>query len=427
MHLGIIPQLGPFAGGVHQYSLTILDSLNELTQVDGNLQYTLLLQPEDEIFLAKFDGSRWGRSLLKPPLRASQLASVFGKLWRRISPFKPHWDPDRIHHRPEYADWFNRQGLDWVFYTGPSALSFEAGFPYIMPVHDLQHRLQPEFPEVSANGAWGWREYLFRNATRSATLILADSESGKQDIVDFYGPYGVSPDRVKVLPYVSSYLSMKPQEADGIRIRQRYQLPDRYLFYPAQFWPHKNHARIVEAMGLLKAAGCEVNVVFCGSYTGEIRERTFHSAMALAHRLGIAAHVYHLGYVPDEDMAGLYVEAVGLVMPTFFGPTNIPVLEAWELGCAVLTSHIRGVREQVGDAGLLIDPRSVEAIAEGMQRLWEDETLRRALIERGHRRAGAYTPADFRQRLAHIIREANERVAESKSAVRAGGMGIVPC
>ncbi len=424
MHVGIVPQLGPFDGGLHQYTLTVLDSLVELTEVNKAVQFTLLLQQAgDEAFIPNFDKLRWRRSRLKPPLKVSQLRSVLRRLRWRIIPFKPSGDPEHIRHRPEYTQWFQRQGLDWVFYTAPNALSFEAGFPYVIPVHDLQHRLQPEFPEVSTNGEWDRREYLFRNATRCATLILADSEVGKQDILEFYGPYGVSPDRVKILPYVSNCPSAQLQEAERIRIRQRYLLPSRYLFYPAQFWPHKNHTRIVEAMGLLNAAGCEVNIVFCGAYTGEIRERTFQSTMVLAHRLGIAEQIYHLGYVPNEDMAGLYVEAAGLVMPTFFGPTNIPILEAWTLGCPVLTSEVRGIVEQVGDAGLLVDPRSVEAIAEAMRRLWEDDALRHALIERGHRRVSAYTPANFRQRLIDVIREAGERVIEERSAVYASGLG----
>ena len=86
-------------------------------------------------------------------------------------------------------------------------------------------------------------------------------------------------------------------------------------------------------------------------------------------------------------------------MPTFFGPTNIPVLEAWAFGCPVLTSDIRGVREQVGDAALLADPTSVEAIADGIHRLWTDRELGHTLSNLGRRRLAAYTPEDYLRRL----------------------------
>jgi glycosyltransferase involved in cell wall biosynthesis len=109
-------------------------------------------------------------------------------------------------------------------------------------------------------------------------------------------------------------------------------------------------------------------------------------------------------------MSGLYAGAVALVMPTFFGPTNIPVLEAWAYGCPVLTSDIRGIREQVGDAGVLVDPRSVESIAEGIHRLWTSKSLAQTLVQRGYQRLGEYTPADYRQRLIEILEEAKIRV-----------------
>jgi glycosyltransferase involved in cell wall biosynthesis len=109
-------------------------------------------------------------------------------------------------------------------------------------------------------------------------------------------------------------------------------------------------------------------------------------------------------------MAGLYAEADAMVFPTFFGPTNIPVLEAWAFGCPVVTSDIRGIREQVNDAAILVDPRSVEDIADGIYRLWTDESLRLTLAGKGKRQLSTYTPEDYRQRLTGILNEAVERV-----------------
>jgi len=253
-------------------------------------------------------------------------------------------------------------------------------------------------------------------------MILSDSEVGKEDILEFYGPYGVTLDRIKVLPFLpATYLSTDISEIDRIRIRQTYRLPERYLFYPAQFWPHKNHARIVQALNLTKDKGSDrIHFVFCGSHKGQtILSQTFEEVIALARRLDLAHQIHYIGYVPDADMSGLYAEAVGLVMPTFFGPTNIPVVEAWAFGCPVLTSDIRGIREQVGDAGLLVDPRSVEAMADGIRRLWDDQALCRELAERGRLRLARYTPEDFRRRLADIILEASERVRDGRCPVHA--------
>jgi glycosyltransferase involved in cell wall biosynthesis len=154
--------------------------------------------------------------------------------------------------------------------------------------------------------------------------------------------------------------------------------------------------------------------VFCGSYDGEIRERTFREVMTFRSQLGLEGEILYLGYVPNEDMSGLYAGAAALVMPTFFGPTNIPVLEAWAFGCPVLTSDIRGIREQAGNAAVLVDPRSVEAIADGIYQLWNDASLRHILADAGRQLLATYRPGDYRQRLIEILEEAKVRVGRDR-------------
>ena len=433
MYIGIVPALGG-GGGTYQYSITMLHALDEWKNegcedkfvVFDNMHYHV-------VSLNKQD---WDVKPLYPPTLKRQISYVLRRVvgeglrrkalrWLRRQlqvkrnqpdPTRSQPDPDVVRFRPEMNLWFNRCGVELMLYPVQNTLSFEARIPYVMAIHDLQHRLQPEFPEVSANGEWERREYLYRNGTRYATLLLADSEVGKEDILNFYGPYGITPDQVKVLPFLPAcYLAVNISESERRRVRTTYHLPERYLFYPAQFWPHKNHARIVQALGLLKQEyRLKVPIVFCGSYTGEIRERTFHEVMSLSHQLGVENQIHYLGYVPDDDMSGLYAEALALVMPTFFGPTNIPVVEAWAFRCPVLTSDIRGIQEQAGDAAILVDPRSVEAIADGIYRLWTDENLRHALADRGLQRLATYTPDDYRRRLIEILEEAKARVHSEK-------------
>jgi glycosyltransferase involved in cell wall biosynthesis len=79
------------------------------------------------------------------------------------------------------------------------------------------------------------------------------------------------------------------------------------------------------------------------------------------------------------------------------------------VGCPVLTSDIRGIREQVDDAGILADPRSVESIAEGIHRLWTDEYYAADLARRGRARLAAYTQGDYRRRLIDILEEGKMR------------------
>jgi PAS domain S-box-containing protein len=445
MRIGILPNLYPESGGIYQYSHNILRALNAWSENESDDQFVLLSNDNNHdlsSILLKQDRWEIKRIVtgLRPPLRqrvSDGMRRLIGEglhrdalRWLRrqlftsrngLKPKRKFSDPEVIQPRRDLRDCFLSSKLDLLLYTYPTPISFETGLPYVMAVHDLQHRLQPEFPEVSADGEWEYREYLFRNGCRYATLIIADSNVGKEDILNFYGAYGVTADRVKVLPYLpATYLAVDVSETERQRVRAIYDLPDRYLFYPAQFWPHKNHARIVQALGLLKTDyRIDAPIVFCGSLDGEITERTYNEVMSLGSGLGMESEIHYLGYVPDEDMSSLYAGAVALVMPTFFGPTNIPVLEAWALGCPVLTSDIRGIREQVADAALLADPRSVKSIAEGIYRLWTDKNLRRILTDAGRRRLSSYTADDFRSRLVEIVEEAKDRV-RSKGIIVAG-------
>ena len=428
MHIAVVPHSVPSKGGSYQYSLAVLEALATLPLGRGGDQCTLLVRSARELGYLNDYGSHWNLARL-PFFTRERLVDMIeitvGEGWLRDAVTRTAYrlapagmtNPDRIWSNRTVYQFLKQRGVDWAQYTTPSAQSFEIGLPYVMPVYDLQHRLQPEFPEVSAYGAWEHREYLYRNGTRHATLILADSEVGKEDILHYYGSYGVTPDRVKVLPYVPApYLSRDVSQQERTRARDTYRLPERYLFYPAQLWPHKNHVRIVQAMGLLKEEqGTEIHLVLCGTYRGAIRTHVFQEMMREANRLRITQQIHYLGYVPNAAMSALYAEAVGLVMPTFFGPTNIPIVEAWLFGCPVLTSDIRGIREQVGDAGLLVDPRSVEAIAAGMRRLWEENALRANLAQRGTQRLAMHSQQDFCAKLGEIIAETNLRVREQRS------------
>ncbi len=113
-------------------------------------------------------------------------------------------------------------------------------------------------------------------------------------------------------------------------------------------------------------------------------------------------------------MGAVYAGAAALVMPTFHGPTNIPVLEAWVYGCPVITSNVRGIRDQAGDAAVLVDPSSVDEIAEGIRKLWTDPEFSKEMADRGRKRISLYTLKDFQKRLTAIILEAKEIVGDSR-------------
>ncbi len=417
MRIGVLPIFGgpgQEIGGIYQYSARMLDALD--TWKSQGCADELVVFAAKHCNLDWLNADHWTIKPVQPP--SGSLASrLFARAFKR--PTTPHREarPDDtdwriVRRRPEMARWFRECGIDLMLYPFPTPLSFEAGIPYVMAIHDLQHRLQPEFPEVSADGEWQRREYLFHHGSKNATLLLADSQVGKEDILTYYGDCGVGDDQVRVLPFLPAhYLSVDTTGQACEAVRRKHELPDRFMFYPATWWPHKNQKLVIEALGILaETEGLRIPVVFCGTHAGELRTRMFEEAQALASRRGIDGQIKYLGYVPDEDMGPLYAAATALVMPTFFGPTNIPPLEAWAFGCPVVTSDIRGLREQTGDAGILVDPRSPTDLADALRSLWTDEARRAQIIELGRERLSRYTPLEYHERLMAIIEDAKQRL-----------------
>src|SRR4029078_10301868 len=114
-----------------------------------------------------------------------------------------------------------------------------------------------------------------------------------------------------------------------------------------------------------------------------------------AAQLNPPVDVAFLGFVPLEDLVALYRGAFALAYVTFFGPENLPPLEAFALGCPVIASDVSGAREQLGDAALFVDPRNPAEIAGAIKQLRDDDTLRASLIDKGRARAERWTATEF--------------------------------
>jgi glycosyltransferase involved in cell wall biosynthesis len=399
------------SGGVFQYEMVLLEALSEVAAKYPEKFVYLSYHGNDIAILAKTGGLKF-HNLPIVPLGIPPLEQKPPEAYLMQKPeTPPPPDPGKVKFNEQGGDLIRQAGVDLLLLLSPSLDGFSYRLPFIVPVFDLNHRLQPEFPEVSAFGEFEKREYYYVNTCRFATLVLVDSEIGKADVLRFYGDY-INEDRIRILQYYPPINRRPfPNAHDLARVRVKYKLPSRYFFYPAQFWPHKNHAQIIKAIKLVAdQAGEAVSVVFCGSYWHYTMAINFKELMETARKMGIADRVFYLGPVPDADMGALYALSAGLVMPTFFGPTNIPPLEAWHFGRPVITSDVPGMRAQIGDAGLLVDPRSPQALAEAMQRLWRDEVLCNELAARGRQRLASFNWSSFVDKLAAIMIEACERV-----------------
>lgn len=299
-----------------------------------------------------------------------------------------------------YTHWLKRTvvdlGIDIMWFATPGYM--EVDIPYIFTVWDLQHRLQPWFPEVSANGQWHKREKKYATAIPRAEAIIVGAEAGKAEIVNFYR---VPPERVKLIPQPTPKFALGASKDRCKEVLTKYRIPEGYLFYPAQFWPHKNHVGLLSAVKLLQERyDIILPVVFAGSDKGNLKY-----VRRIVEELNLSSQVHFLGFVPQEDLVGLYRNAFALTYPTFFGPDNLPPLEAFALGCPVIASNVSGAQEQLGDAAVLVDPKDEKQIADAIMLLRDDPVLRDTLVSRGMARASKWTAEDFVKSVFSIIDE----------------------
>jgi glycosyltransferase involved in cell wall biosynthesis len=303
------------------------------------------------------------------------------------------------------AAWVRRyllqQRFDFAWVLAPAALAQvpTRDMPYALTVWDVQHRLQPYFPEVSQGREWGKRERFYAEHLPRATTVVTGTERGKFELEHFYR---LAPERVKVIPFPTPTLAKTadrpPSKQDFL---SQHGLPQDYFFYPAQFWPHKNHATLLRSLHIaIHHHGLDISLVLTGSDKGNAA----YVGQLIA-ELGLENRVHILGFVSQADLANLYRYAQALVFPTHFGPDNLPPLEAFALGCPVIASTVPGASEQLGDAALLVDPTDPGAMAQAMFQVCTQADLRQGLVDRGLARAQQWTPSDYARALVNSLDE----------------------
>jgi glycosyltransferase involved in cell wall biosynthesis len=273
--------------------------------------------------------------------------------------------------------------------------------PYIATVWDLQHRVQPYYPEVSLEGEWNDRERFYSEVLRRAAFIVTGTTAGQQEVNQLFN---ISLDKIKIIPFATPKFALEASQCsntDRENILRKYDITQEYLFYPAQFWPHKNHVGLLLALKSLKDKhNLSLSLVFAGSDKGNM-----NFVKQKASELCLSEQVKFTGFIPCEDLILLYQNAFALTFVTFAGPDNLPPLEAFALGCPVIASRVSGAEEQLGEAAILVNPKEPEEIARAVFALKENPDLRHTLIQKGLTRAKQWTGQDYVREICSILDE----------------------
>jgi glycosyltransferase involved in cell wall biosynthesis len=334
----------------------IRNLLRHLARLDTHNEYVVLCRQEDCASVAEL-----------------------GENFRAVRERSPHYS---IREQIAVPLELRRERAD-LFHAPHYVLPAMAPCPSVVTIHDCIHLRFPQYLPSRLGYTYA-RTALWVAAHRSAR-VLTVSEASKRDILEYFD---VPPSKITVIyNAIDERFSEQPAADEVLRVKERYQLNDPFILYAGNIKPHKNLERLIEAFHIIRKGELEyVKLLIIGD---EISK--YATLRRAVHRYKLHQHVRFFGFVADATLAILYRLARVFVFPSLYEGFGLPPLEAMASGTPVITSNVSSLPEVVGDAAMLIDPYSADAIAGAIRRVMMDDRLRDDMRERGLARAREFS------------------------------------
>ena len=299
-----------------------------------------------------------------------------------------------IHTTKLLNDFAKKYEIDLMYFF---CVNYEkVDIPYFYTIWDLAHRENPFFPEVSTdNMAFENREKYYKQILPRASRIIIGNDEGKKQIIKYYS---INEKLVETIPMMTP-ADVYTLSGDNSIIEKLNLTQQKYIYYPAQFWSHKNHIRLLKELKKLKEQYFNIKLVFSGSDQGNmkyIKRKT--------KELGLDDDVIFAGFLKREEVIALYENAFALTYASYFGPDNIPPLEAMALDCPVICSEFAGAHEQLQDCALFFNPMTGENFIESIKQL-QDNNFRELIINKAKILAKQYNTENYVTKMFEVIDE----------------------
>jgi glycosyltransferase involved in cell wall biosynthesis len=269
-------------------------------------------------------------------------------------------------------------------------LGLPVNIPYIQTSWDVAHRISPHFPEISsAEGEWSKRERVAHEVIGRASKVVVGSSRGAYELTT---AYGVTSERILINPF-----PVRRRANQELFASERDQ---NLVFYPAQFWPHKNHINLLLGLKLaLTETDRKIRLVLPGSDKGNLK-----LILNFIEKQGLKEYVDLPGFISASELADLYQKAGLMIYPSFIGPDNLPPLEALSYGCPAAVSNIPGSSDIYGDCVKYFNPRSVYEIANILSNSQPNSQESLNLRNNGFRMALQLDPVRYVEKIIEEIR-----------------------
>lgn len=274
-----------------------------------------------------------------------------------------------------------------VFFTPTHYAPRFCPVPSVVSIMDTSYIYFPEtFKQGDLYKLKNWTAYSVKQAKK----VLTISNSSKNDIIK---AYNIPADRVVVTyPGIKDTVSFEPRVYGMNQLKAKYGISGHFILFVGTLQPRKNIVRLIEAFskvrsmnqafdkssGQMEAGSMDLELVIIGK-----KGWLYEEILAAPEKFGVKERVKFLHSVDDEELQVFYKHAVCYVLPSLYEGFGLPVLEAMQYKCPVITSNVSSLPEAGGDAALYVDPEDTDDIAEKILKLIKDEKLRKELVEKG--------------------------------------------
>ena len=258
-----------------------------------------------------------------------------------------------------------------VFFSPTHYLPLYTSCPSVISILDVSYIYFPElFKKKDLYQLKLWGGYSIKKAKKIITI----SNSSKDDIIK---TYGVSSDKIAVI-----YPGIKIQNSEAKiknmdELKKKFEIEGDYILFVGTLQPRKNVSKLIEAFAKLKNK--DIKLVIVGK-KGWLYEEILSAPL----KFGVSERVKFLDFVNDEDMPPLYKNALCFILPSLYEGFGLPILEAMQHGCPVLTSNVSSLPEAGGDAAEYFDPQDVNDIAQKIEEVIDNKALREEMVEKGY-------------------------------------------
>jgi glycosyltransferase involved in cell wall biosynthesis len=292
-----------------------------------------------------------------------------------------------------------------VFMEAAEFLGWRFPVACLVWVPDFQDR---HLPHLFSYRSWIGKSLGLRLQLATGRTVLVSSEDARADCERFYPP---AKGRTAVARFAVRP-ALQPGENDP-QVPANHHLPARYFYLPNQYWVHKNHIRVVEALRLLRDRGANIIVASSGNPQDPRHADHYAHLREKVAADGLAEHFLFLGNIPSRDVAVLMRSSVAMLNPSLFEGWSTTVEEAKALGVRMVLSNLAVHCEQTGGAAEFFDPADPAAIAASLEKAWSEFREPPTLTEQ--RAAAANAELRIRDFAVHFTRACNRALAGSGS------------